>query len=122
MGFWERYVARSVEIHHQGLRLAPFVAEAAPLTNRPDLVDAIRKQWYIGTREGVRRRDRSTYGLVAEDIVGILVVAHEQHPERFSAALAVDAAAVSAMLHRGVPRPTEVAAARWRPSRVPADR
>lgn len=121
MGIWESHVAQAVAIHHEGLRIGPFITKAAALTNRSDLADELRKQWYIGTREGVRRRDRGTYGLVAEDVAGILLVAHEQDPEQFSAALAVNAAAVSALLHHGLPKPVEIAAARWRP-RVPADR
>ncbi len=122
MGLWNRRVTRSVAIHNEGLRIAPFVTKAAPLTNRPDLAEEVRKQWYIGTREILRRRDRAVYKLVAEDIAGILLVAHQQDPEQFSAALAADAAAVSAVLHRGIPKPIEIAAARWRPVRVSADR
>jgi hypothetical protein len=116
--FWAWYVARGVAIHNEGLRIGPFITKAAALTNRPDLADELRKQWYIGTREGVRRRDRGTYCLIAEDVAGILLVAHEQDPETFSAALAADAAAVSVLLHRGQPKPVEIAAARWRPLRA----
>lgn len=113
MGIWERSVARAIARHHEGLRIGPFITKAAALTNRPDLADELRKQWCIGTREGARRHERGTYRLVAEDVAGILVMAHEQDPETFSAA--VDAAAVSVFLDRGQPKPIEIAAARWRP-------
>lgn len=84
---------------------------AAPLTNHPLQALALASQWY---EQISAKKKSSTFGLLSEDVIGILLAAHEAEPQRFAASLAVDVAGLSGVFSEGTPRPSDAALKRWR--------
>jgi len=104
----------STAVLGQALELKPVLERAAALTNRPDLASEIATAWVAGLTDGGSKKEIGTFALQCEDVVGILLAAHDADSGQFGADLATDAAALSGTVTQTAPKPARTAAARWR--------
>ena len=103
----------SAVFNHHALQLRMTADSAAGLTNRPSLARELVERWYAELSDCIAGKKSTTLGMVSEDVVGILLAAHQSDPSKFGAGLAADAAALSAAVMGGVPKPAHIALARW---------